>query len=155
MTPFDSQSILTLNQITKYFPIRKGLLARVVGHVRAVDDVNLTLRAGETLGLVGESGSGKTTLGRCIVRAYQPTGGEILYRTADNRVIDLSQLDKRELRPYRRDIRMIFQDPFSSLNPRMTVLDIVGEPLRINHIARGRQLEERVAHALERVWAAP
>src|SRR5690606_17701541 len=104
---------------------------------------------------VGESGSGKTTLGRCIVRAHAPTAGEILYRTTDNRIIDLARQDKKGLRPYRREIRMMFQDPFSSLNPRMTVLEIVGEPLRINNMASGKQLEERVAQTLERVGLRP
>ncbi len=96
------ENILTVNHVQKYFPIRKGFLARVVGQVRAVDDVSLAVRAGETLGLVGESGSGKTTLGRCIVRAHRPTAGEILYRTGDNRTVDLAQQDKQALRPYRR-----------------------------------------------------
>lgn len=149
------ETILTINNVKKFFPIHKGFLARVVGHVRAVDDVSFAVKAGETLGLVGESGSGKTTLGRCIVRAQRPTAGEILYRRPDNKVIDLAQLDKPELRPYRREIRMMFQDPYSSLNPRMTVLEIVGEPLRINRLAKGRELEERVAHTLERVGLRP
>lgn len=151
----DPQTILTLNHVKKYFPVRKGFLARVVGNVRAVDDVSFTVKAGETLGLVGESGSGKTTLGRCIVRAHRPSAGEILYRTTSNQIVDLAQQDKRGLRPYRREIRMMFQDPFSSLNPRMTILDIVGEPLRINRVATGKALEERVAHTLERVGLRP
>jgi peptide/nickel transport system ATP-binding protein len=147
--------ILTLNHLKKYFPIQRGLLGRVRGYVRAVDDVSLTLREGETLGLVGESGSGKTTLGRAIVRAHQPTEGEILYRTTSGATVDLATLSRSGLRPYRRELRMIFQDPFSSLNPRMTVLDIVGEPLRIHGLARGKQLEERVAHTLQRVGLRP
>jgi peptide/nickel transport system ATP-binding protein len=151
----DEQSILTLNGVKKYFPIRKGILGRVRGYVRAVDDVNLTVKPGETLGLVGESGSGKTTLGRCIVRAHAPTEGEILYRTAAGSTVDLATLDKGRLRPYRRELRMMFQDPFSSLNPRMTVLDIVGEPLRIHKIASGKQLEQRVAETLKRVGLRP
>jgi peptide/nickel transport system ATP-binding protein len=138
-----------------YFPIRQGVLGRVRGQVRAVDDVSLSVRTGETLGLVGESGCGKTTLGRCIIRAYQPTSGELLYRTSDNRTVDLAKLSKKELRPYRTELRMMFQDPYSSLNPRMTVLDIVGEPLRINHIADGKLLEDRVAMTLERVGLRP
>jgi peptide/nickel transport system ATP-binding protein len=155
MTQLNGDNILTINHLKKYFPVRKGFWAREVGHVRAVDDVSLTVRAGETLGLVGESGSGKTTLGRCIVRAHAPSGGEILYRTSNNESVDLARLDKNGLRPYRREIRMMFQDPYSSLNPRMTVLDIVGEPLRINKVASGRQLEERVAQTLERVGLRP
>jgi peptide/nickel transport system ATP-binding protein len=155
MSQPDNQYILTVNNLKKFFPIRKGFLGRVVGQVRAVDDVSLAVRAGETLGLVGESGSGKTTLGRCIVRAHAPTAGEILYRTTEDQSVDLAQLDKNGLRPFRREIRMMFQDPFSSLNPRMTVLDIVGEPLRINNVASGKQVEDRVAHTLERVGLRP
>jgi peptide/nickel transport system ATP-binding protein len=147
--------ILTLNHLKKYFPVQRGLFGRVRGHVRAVDDVSLTLHEGETLGLVGESGSGKTTLGRAIVRAHQPTAGEILYRTTSGATVDLAKLNRSSLRPYRRELRMIFQDPFSSLNPRMTVLDIVGEPLRIHGLARGKQLEERVASTLQRVGLRP
>ena len=155
MVHSDNQDILTINHAKMYFPIRQGVMARVRGVVRAVDDVSLSVRTGETLGLVGESGCGKTTLGRCIARAYSPTAGEFLYRTADNRTIDLAQLSKKELRPYRTEIRMMFQDPYSSLNPRMTVLDIVGEPLRINHVADGKLLEDRVAMTLERVGLRP
>jgi len=147
--------ILTLNHLKKYFPVQRGLFGRVRGHVRAVDDVSLTLQEGETLGLVGESGSGKTTLGRAIVRAHRPTDGEILYRTTSGATVDLAKLNRSGLRPYRRELRMIFQDPFSSLNPRMTVLDIVGEPLRIHGLARGKQLEERVASTLQRVGLRP
>lgn len=155
MAHSENQDILTIKNTKMYFPIRQGVLGRVRGHVRAVDDVNLSVRTGETLGLVGESGCGKTTLGRCIIRAYEPTAGELLYRTADNRTVDLAKLSRKELRPYRTELRMMFQDPYSSLNPRMTVLDIVGEPLRINHIADGKLLEDRVAMTLERVGLRP
>jgi len=155
MAHSENQDILTIKNTRMYFPIRQGVLGRVRGYVRAVDDVNLSVRTGETLGLVGESGCGKTTLGRCIIRAYEPTSGELLYRTTDNRTVDLAKLSKKELRPYRTELRMMFQDPYSSLNPRMTVLDIVGEPLRINHIAHGKQLEDRVAMTLARVGLRP
>jgi peptide/nickel transport system ATP-binding protein len=128
---------------------------RVVGHVKAVDDVSLSVCCGETLGLVGESGCGKTTVGRCIVRAYEPTGGEILYQNERGENVDLAALPKGELKTYRRQLRMIFQDPYASLNPRMNVLNIVGQPLRIHGLARGKELEERVAALLKRVGLQP
>jgi peptide/nickel transport system ATP-binding protein len=155
MNPVDQQNILEINHLKMHFPIRKGVLGRIQGQVRAVDDVSLSVKPGETLGLVGESGCGKTTLGRCIVRAYSPTAGEVLYQTSSDKIVDLAKLNKQELHKYRRELRMIFQDPYSSLNPRMTVLDIVGEPLRINHIADGKVLEERVAQTLQRVGLRP
>jgi len=142
-----AMSLLTAQGVSKHFPGPRGS-SKIV---KAVDNVFLNLHQGETLGLVGESGCGKTTLGRCLVRAYEPTSGEIRYRRVDQREVDISYLSKRELRPYRKELRMIFQDPYSSLNPRMTVLDIVGEPLRIHGVARGKELEERVARVLERV----
>lgn len=146
----NSQSLLEIHRLKKYFPIEKGLLRRVVGYVRAVDDVSLTIRKGKTLGLVGESGSGKTTLGHCVMRTYTLTAGEIRLRLPDKEV-DLGQLSRAELRPYRRHLQMIFQDPYSSLDPRKTVYDIVSEPLRINRIASGRELENRVRDLLELV----
>jgi len=145
----DAQRLLEIRGLKKYFPIEKGFLRRVVGQVKAVDDVNLYINKGETLGLVGESGCGKTTLGRCIVRAIEATEGEILFRLPDGRVVDLARLDKKELRSNRKYIHMIFQDPYSSLNPRMTVLDIIAEPIKYNKIAGGEQLVERVKELMK------
>lgn len=137
--------LLEVNNVKKHFPIEKGFLRRVVGHVRAVDDVSLYIKEGECFGLVGESGSGKTTLGRCIVRAISPTEGEIKFRLPDASNVDLAQMDKRSLRGVRRYMHMIFQDPFSSLNPRMTVRDIIAEPLRHNNLnLSGQEINDRV-----------
>ncbi len=143
-------SLLEVRGLKKYFPIEKGLLRRVVGYVRAVDDVSLRIDKGKTLGLVGESGSGKTTLGRCVLRAVDLTDGEIVFHH-DGLSTDLAQLTRREMREFRKHMQMIFQDPFSSLDPRKTVFDIVSEPLRINKIASGKALEDRVRTALEHV----
>jgi peptide/nickel transport system ATP-binding protein len=148
-------NLLEIRQLKMHFPIRRGFFGRTVGFVRAVDDVNLAVRPGETLGVVGESGCGKTTVGRCIARAYRPTAGEILFQSSGQATVDLSKLSDDELTPYRRQVRMIFQDPYASLNPRMTVLDIVGDPLRIHNIAKGKEREDRVAHLLERVGLRP
>ncbi|UCC75233.1 MAG: ATP-binding cassette domain-containing protein [Gemmatimonadota bacterium] len=135
--------LLDVKSLCKYFPIEKGLIRRVVGHVKAVDDVSFQLRAGEILGLVGESGCGKTTLGRCILRAIEPTSGEIKLKTHSGEVVDVTKLNKEQLRKLRREMNMIFQDPFSSLSPRMTVLDIIGEPLWAQGV-RGKAYEDRV-----------
>ncbi|MCB0063695.1 MAG: ABC transporter ATP-binding protein, partial [Caldilineaceae bacterium] len=148
-------NLLEVKNLKMHFPITAGFFRRVVGHVKAVDDVSFFIRKGETLGLVGESGCGKTTAGRCILRAYKPTSGEILYRTGVGNQVDLAQLNEGGLKPYRQQIRMVFQDPFSSLNPRMPVIDIVGDPLRINRIASGRELEEQVAGLLRKVGLRP
>ncbi len=142
--------LLEIKNVKKYFPIERGLFRKVVGHVRAVDDVTLTVPQGKTLGLVGESGSGKTTLGHCVLRATDPTAGEILLHL-DGKTTDLARLSRRDLRPYRKHMQMIFQDPYASLDPRKSVFDIVSEPLRINKLASGKDLEQRVRHVLELV----
>jgi peptide/nickel transport system ATP-binding protein len=150
-----NDAMLQVKDLKMHFPIRSGFFRRVVNHVKAVDGVNLFIRPGETLGLVGESGCGKTTTGRCIIRAYKPRGGRILYRRADGNVVDLAPMDDRDLKPYHREIRLIFQDPYSSLNPRMPVVNLVGEPMKVNKIASGQELEDRVAGLLRRVGLRP
>ena len=143
------QPVLQVEGLKKYFPVEKGFLRRVIGQLKAVDDVSLEIGAGETLGLVGESGSGKTTVGRCILRAHKPTEGSIRFQIEDDQIVDMAQLGKRDLREMRRYANMIFQDPFHSLDPRWTVLDIVGEPLKLANLAKGKDLEDRVAHLME------
>ena len=147
----DGRVILEVRNLRKLFPIRKGLLQRVVGHVRAVDDVSFHIGKGETLSLVGESGCGKTTTSRCILRAVTPTSGEIRFRTGAGKVFDVAALPKGELRPLRRQMQMIFQDPFSSLNPRMTVADIIGEPLLVNGVGDREKRRARVRELLDLV----
>jgi peptide/nickel transport system ATP-binding protein len=150
-----AEPLLDVRRLRKFFPIQRGFLRRVVGHVRAVDDVSFTVRPGETLALVGESGCGKTTTARCILRAVTPSSGEILFRREDGSVVDVASLPRPRLRPLRREMQMIFQDPFSSLNPRMTLLDIVGEPLLVNGVASRQQRVERVAELLRLVGLRP
>jgi peptide/nickel transport system ATP-binding protein len=142
--------LLEVRDLKKYFPIQHGLMRRVVGHVKAVDGVSFSIREGETVGLVGESGSGKTTTGRLILRASQPTEGQVLFRH-NGSLVDLTLLSRRALKPYRKELQVIFQDPYSSLDPRMTVFDIVSEPLVIHRVARGAELRSRVRELLELV----
>ena len=146
--------ILEVKSLKKYFPIEKGLFKRVVGHVKAVDDVSFSVEEGEALGLVGESGSGKTTLGRCILQAVKPTSGEIWLKTRSGNAVDLTKLNKRAIKPLRKEMNLIFQDPFASLSPRMTVLDIIGEPLWAQGV-RGRALEEHVREVAATVGLNP
>lgn len=148
--------LLEVTDLKKHFPIHRGVLRRTVGHVKAVDGINFYIKKGETLGLVGESGCGKTTSGRCILRAIELTAGEILFKFDDEKGwVDVSKLDKEGLRGFRQNTQMIFQDPYSSLNPRMTLLQIVGEALIVNKVARGKALEDRVAYLLRQVGLRP
>jgi peptide/nickel transport system ATP-binding protein len=142
--------LLEVRNLKMHFPIQQGFFRRVVGHVRAVDGVSFFIREGETLGLVGESGCGKTTTGRCIMRAYEPTAGEVLFRS-NGELQNILRLPKKEMGPVRRQMQIIFQDPFSSLNPRMTVMDIISEPLVVNGLARGADLKAQVRDLLEAV----
>jgi peptide/nickel transport system ATP-binding protein len=148
-------TVLDVRELRKFYPIHRGLLGRLAGHVRAVDDVSFTIDRGETLSLVGESGCGKTTTSRCILRAIAPTAGEIRFRTETGAEVDVAPLRRKELRPLRRQMQMIFQDPFSSLNPRMTLLDIVGEPLLVHGEGNAQARTDRVVELLRLVGLRP
>ncbi len=151
----NDNKLLEVKGLQKYFPIKQGFLKKEVGQIRAVDDVSFYINEKETLGLVGESGCGKTTTSRCILRAVDPTSGNILFRTANGDVTDISNLSHSEMGLLRREVQMIFQDPFSSLNPRMTLLDIVGEPLFVNGVKNRGEREDRVAELLSLVGLRP
>jgi oligopeptide/dipeptide ABC transporter ATP-binding protein len=147
--------ILEVNNLKLYYPIHHGIFRRVGGYVKAVDGVSFMLRDGEVLGLVGESGCGKTTVGRTILRLYDPTEGEIWYTNEAGKRVNLAHLNQKQMKPLRRELRMIFQDPFSSLNPRLTVRDIISEPLEIHGVARGREADKRVAELMSSVGLNP
>ena len=148
--------LLEVKGLRKHYPIRRGFLSRTRGFVKAVDGVDFTIQRGETLGLVGESGCGKSTTGRCLLRAVDATEGQVRYWMSDESGwTDIYALEGEDLRRFRRFAQMIFQDPFSSLNPRMTLLQIVGEPLTVNRLASGEELEHRVADLLRRVGLRP
>jgi oligopeptide transport system ATP-binding protein len=150
LSPKLDDVLLQVSDLKTHFPVRRGLLGRTVGHVKAVDGISFTLRRGRTLGLVGESGCGKTTAGRTILRLIPATSGTVAFEGRS--VFDLPPAQLRQLR---RHMQIIFQDPYGSLNPRMTVGGIIGEPLRVHHVARGRELEDRVAQLLEHVGLSP
>ena len=145
-----SETLLRVTGLKKYFPIKKGILKRTVGWIKAVDDVSFSVEEGQTLGLVGESGCGKTTTGRCILRLYEPTAGAIDFRL-DDKLEDIVGFDHERMRRVRQKMQIIFQDPFSSLDPRMSVHDIIAEPLRINRIGTRAQQSARVEELLEMV----
>jgi len=150
MDELKNQPLVEVRNLKKYFPIKKGLISRVVGHVRAVDDVSFAIRKGETFGLVGESGCGKSTLGRTILRLHHPTGGDVIF---DGR--SMNAMKSRDLRALRQEMQIIFQDPFGSLNPRFLIKDIIGEPLRVHTKASSKEIEERVAHLMSLVGLDP
>ena len=145
-------TLLEVKDLRKYFPIRRGILQRTIGYVKAVDGISFNLQRGDTLGLVGESGCGKTTASRCLLKLITPTNGTFKY---GDEQVDLAELSNKEIRPFRRRIQMIFQDPQSSLNPRKTVADIVGEPLRVNRTVTRNELKDRIAELLESVGLTP
>jgi peptide/nickel transport system ATP-binding protein/oligopeptide transport system ATP-binding protein len=146
----EPRALLEVTDLVKHYPVRAGILRRAAGTVHAVDGVSFSLGVGETLGLVGESGCGKSTVARSVLRLVEPTGGSIRVNGRD-----ITHLSKTELRPVRRSMQIVFQDPFASLNPRMTAGDIVGEPLSVHGLASGRERRERVATLFEQVGLRP
>jgi oligopeptide/dipeptide ABC transporter ATP-binding protein len=147
--------ILEVKDLKQHFPIHSGFFQRVVGYVKAVDGISFFIRENEVLGLVGESGCGKTTTGRTVLRLYDPTAGEVWYRKPNGERVNIARLSRKEMKPLRREMRMIFQDPYSSLNPRFTVKDIIGEPLIIHGVAQGKEVEDRVGELMLSVGLDP
>jgi oligopeptide/dipeptide ABC transporter ATP-binding protein len=148
--PVASDELMRIDDLVKYFPIKSGVVKRTVGHVHAVDGVSLTIRTGETLGLVGESGCGKTTLSRTILKLVEPTSGRIVFDGED-----ITTFKRRRMRPYRREMQIVFQDPYASLNPRLTVRNIVGEPLKIHGVGGRGEYKARVDELLRVVGLSP
>ena len=155
MNDQDPNTLLEVTDLKMYFPIRQGFLQRVVGQVKAVDGVSFKLREKEVLGLVGESGCGKTTVGRTLLRLYDPTSGEIRFRSKAGDWVDIAKISQHDMKPLRKEMRMIFQDPFSSLNPRLTVGELIAEPLEIHGVAKGKEAEDRVAELMRSVGLDP
>ncbi|MYE26905.1 MAG: ATP-binding cassette domain-containing protein [Chloroflexi bacterium] len=151
----DEGAVLEVRNLKKYYPVRAGLLRREAGHVKAVDDISFDIPPQKTLGLVGESGCGKTTAAHTIMRGLEPTGGHVIFHDPQLGAVDLSIADKETLFKVRKNMQMVFQDPQSSLNPRMTLLDLIGEPLTIYKIAKGQELIDRVAELLKHVGLRP
>jgi oligopeptide/dipeptide ABC transporter ATP-binding protein len=147
--------LISVRGLRKYFPIQAGWLKKHVGDIKAIEDVSLDIKKGETFGLVGESGSGKSTVARLMLRAYSLTAGQILFRQGNGSVVDISSLPERDMRAMRREMQMIFQDPYSSLNPRMTLLELVGEPMVIHGVGTPAEIRDRVAELLQVVGLRP
>jgi oligopeptide/dipeptide ABC transporter ATP-binding protein len=150
METSNTKTMVEVKDLKMYFPITRGLFRRKVGDVKAVDEISFSIHKNETLGLVGESGCGKTTAGRCIMRLYYPTSGSIMFNG-----VDISHMPERKLKPLRRNMGVIFQDPFGSLNPRQTAGNIVGDPLKVHNMAAGKELRDKVADLFKLVGLDP